>query len=402
MTVRRDKLWNRGKMKGGLRQRGLASWELALPLGGSKKRFVTFNAANLRAAQKERTRLLSEIEGGGIEPARITTGQYLTAFLRDTASVRVRARTLKGYSSVVRARLIPHLGNVPLGKLSASHVAAMLTALRAEGARLDTRGNTLSPYSIAATYRVLRLALNAAVKQGLLRYNPLRQLDVPKIPRQEMRALDRAEVQKLIEAAAEHEIRPVVILLIHTGLRRSEVCGLQWGDIDLTLGTLTVARGLHVLRRGERLYEPPKSRAGRRLIALSPTAALMLRTHRERMEARAATLGTTLTDHMPVFSRPDSTPMAPDTMSHQFSKIAEKAGLGKIGLHTLRHTHASLMLQAGIHPKIVQERLGHSSIQVTLDTYSHVMPGIQQAAALTFDASLRGEETARREPVPTG
>lgn len=123
-----------------------------------------------------------------------------------------------------------------------------------------------------------------------------------------------------------------------------------------------------------------------------------------QVEARAAALGVTVTDEMPVFSGPTFEPTSPDTVSHQLSEIGRKAGLGKIGLHTLRHTHATLMLSAGVHPKVVQERLGHSSITVTLDTYSHVMPGIQQAAALAFDSSLRAAPTpvTAREPQPVG
>ena len=271
-----------------------------------------------------------------------------------------------------------------------------------DNGRLDGRLGQLTPHYIAGAYRVLRLALNSAVQQGLIRANPIRQVDPVRVPRKEMRALDRSEVQRLLETARGHEIEPLIALLIHTGLRRSEACGLRWGDLDLTLGTLTVARGLHVLKRGEWQFEPPKSQAGRRMVALSPIAALALRRHGEMMEARAAILGVTLSDDLPVFGRPDFTPMLPDTVSHQFSKIAEKAGLGKIGLHTLRHTHATLMLQAGIHPKIVQERLGHSSIQVTLDTYSHVMPGIQAAAALAFDAALRGGPVPERERETVG
>jgi integrase len=137
---------------------------------------------------------------------------------------------------------------------------------------------------------------------------------------------------------------------------------------------------------------------------MSPTHALAIRDYFTQAEADALSLGVIVTDRMHVFCRPDFSPMLPNTVSHQFLKIATNAGLGRIGLHTLRHTHATLMLSAGVHPKIVQERLGHSSISVTLDTYSHLLPGIQQAAALGFDASLRGQQPSMpaREPLAVG
>jgi integrase len=143
------------------------------------------------------------------------------------------------------------------------------------------------------------------------------------------------------------------------------------------------------------VFTEPKSERSRRTIALSPSAILMLRDYREKLEHRAGELGTTITDTDLIFSRLDGTPLRPNTVTRCWNQVSKKAGLKHIRLHDARHTHATLMLKQGIHPKIVQERLGHSSISMTLDTYSHVAPGLQEAAAQKFDTMVN--PTSKKE-----
>jgi integrase len=154
------------------------------------------------------------------------------------------------------------------------------------------------------------------------------------------------------------------------------------------MATLSVVRTLHRLKGGQTVFLEPKTVKGRRSIALGPAAVLSLRDHRKQQEQLRAMLGSVLRENDLVFSQPDGSPPNPDTVSRAFTNIMHKASLSGVRLHDLRHTHATLMLQQGIHPKIVQERLGHATIAVTLDTYSHVLPGLQEAAALRFDEGL--------------
>lgn len=169
------------------------------------------------------------------------------------------------------------------------------------------------------------------------------------------------------------------------GMRWSELLALRWSDVDLLLCQLSVTRALHQLQGGNLVFRQPKTTKGRRLISLSPSTAIVLGKHREQQEQMKQNIGSTLTDNSLVFCHEDGSPLLPNSISHAWTKLANRAGLKGIRLHDARHTHASLMLKQGIHPKIVQERLGHASIQVTLDTYSHVAPGLQQAAANRFD-----------------
>lgn len=168
---------------------------------------------------------------------------------------------------------------------------------------------------------------------------------------------------------------------------------LRWKNVDLGLASLGVSAYLSVTEtvyklNGTYIIKEPKTSSGKRRIALPPSLALVLQQYRAERQAQRALLGKPLTDDDFVFTHPDGTLLDPSTVSHAFNNVIRRAGLPHIRLHDLRHTHASLLLRAGVHPKIVQERLGHSSIRVTLDTYSHVMGGLQEAAAQRFDDFL--------------
>ena len=168
---------------------------------------------------------------------------------------------------------------------------------------------------------------------------------------------------------------------------------LRWCDVDLIMGQISVSRSLHHLHDKSLIFRAPKTAKGRRTIALPPSATLVLREHREKQGQIRLLLGTRLEESDLVFSQTNRSPLLPDTVSHAWTKLAQRMGMKGLRLHDARHTHASLMLKQGIHPKIVQERLGHASIQITLDTYSHIAPGLQEAAANRFDEIL----TLKRE-----
>jgi integrase len=180
---------------------------------------------------------------------------------------------------------------------------------------------------------------------------------------------------------------------IFTGMRRSELLALRWQDVDLLLLQVSVNRSLHQIKGGRTVFRQPKTEKSRRLIALTPSTASLLQEYRNSQNILRESLGySKLTDADLVFCRYDGKPFLPNTVTHNWTKLVRRAGLSGIRLHDARHTHASLMLKKGIHPKIVQERLGHSSIQITLDTYSHVAPGLQQAAAKQFDEYFANEK----------
>jgi integrase len=247
------------------------------------------------------------------------------------------------------------------------------------------------------------VALKTALKWGLLPRNPADAVTPGKPRNREMQTWGESDVPRFLELEAVRDTPyyELFYLILFTGMRRSEALALRWCDIDLLLCQVSVNRGLHQLKDGSYIFTEPKSAKSRRTIALPPSAALVLREYKGKQEATKAMLGGALRDDDLVFSKLDGKPLRPNTVTRAWKTLAARAGLKAIRLHDARHTHASIMLKQGIHPKIVQERLGHSSIQITLDTYSHVAPGLQEAAAARFDEGLapRQKIEAEKEAV---
>lgn len=274
--------------------------------------------------------------------------------------------------------LIPSLGGIQLAQLRPEHLQKHYA---------DRLKAGLSTGTVRYYHAVMHKALSTAVKWGLLARNVADALDVPRVRRAEMQTWDEVEVNHFLEAAKETPYHVLFYTAIFTGMRRSELLGLRWQEVDLIFGQISVTRGLHQLRNGGYVVTEPKSVKSRRTIALPPSLALLLQEHKAKQTFERKLLGGTLQETDLVFGNLDK-PLRPNTVTNAWRFLAIKAGVKVIRLHDSRHTHASLMLKQGIHPKIVQERLGHSSIEMTLDIYSHVTPGLQEAAAQKFDTLI--------------
>jgi integrase len=248
---------------------------------------------------------------------------------------------------------------------------------------------------------VLHKALQTAIKWGLVNRNVADGVDVPRARRNEMQTWDEYEINRFLETAKDSPYYTLFHTALFTGMRRSELLAIRWCDVDFIFSQISVSRSLHHLKDGSYVFTQPKSAKSKRTIALSSFAIVVLREHREKQEVIRASLGIPLKDDDLVFNTPEGKPLRPNTITRAWSTLATRAGVKVIRLHDARHTHASLMLKSGVHPKIVQERLGHASIQITLDTYSHVAPGLQQAAAEGFDklVSPMYNNSSKNEPV---
>ena len=377
--------------RGSIRQRSKVrknSWTVQVYLGvdpaTGKKRYRSEAVVGTRAqAQRRLTELLRELDTGGVPgPSGLTVGEYLAGWLRDISAPAVRPRTLEGYQDHVRAYISPRIGRVPLARLTPNQVQSMESELVRSGGR---GGRSLSPRTVCQTHRVLHKALEDAVRMGLVSRNVCRLVDPPRFPRHEVRTLAWGEVIRLLEQVDNPLLRTLFLLAVHTGLRRSELCGLEWGDVDLERGVLSVRRGLVVQASGPRLREPKSGRG--RVVVLTEESAEALAGLRDRRSGNGDF----------VFCRRDGTPLKPDWVTYAFRRAARRAGFLGLRLHDLRHTHASLMLSEGVHLKVVSERLGHSSVAVTGDIYSHVQPSVQREAVERFGAAWRsgtaGSET---------
>jgi integrase len=378
-------------MKGHVRQRGPQSWAVVLDLGrdGTGKRRQKWHTVRgtKKDAQRELARLLHEINTDSyVEPSKMTLSDYLDQWLRDYARPNVSAKTFERYEEIVRLHLKPALGHHTLSKIQPLQIARYYSEALASG-RIDGSGG-LSARSVLHHHRVLRAALQQAVKWLLLPRNPADAVDPPRPKHREMRALDEADTAKLLRGSAESRLSLPVLLAVTTGLRRGEILGLRWADIDFENTSLAVRQSLEQTRDGL-AFKQPKTAKGRRVVALPGLAVEALRQHKVVQAKMKLALGSAYEDNDLVCAREDGTAWPPDTFSSAFVALIRRTGVPTVRFHDLRHTHATQLLRQGVHPKIVSERLGHATVGITLDVYSHVLPGMQAEAATRTDAALR-------------
>ena len=370
-----------------VKRKGSSNYTIVLQLGldpstGRRKQRWIAVEGNKREAESQLAELLhAQAEGALVTPSKVTLSQWLSQWLKDYAWPNLAPRTAEGYEHMIRKYIIPNLGNHKLTDLKPEHLQQYYSERLANG---------LGARTVRHHHVTLHIALKTAVKRGMIIRNPADAVDPPHFTRPEMHTISEADLTKFLDAAQETEYYPLFYLALFTGMRRSELLALRWSDVDLILCQAHVTRSLHHLRTGETVFRPTKTIKSRRSVALSPSTVQVLRDYKAKQEIAKLYDGRLSQNDDPIF------PWLPDTVTHAWLKLARKVGLKDVHLHSARHSHASLLLRQGVHPKVVQERLGHSSIQVTLDTYSHVAPGLQEAAARGFDDFIYTDKSEKR------
>jgi len=376
-------------MKGSIRQRSKGSWEIFYDMGADpvtgkrRQKSQTVKGTKRDAQRRLREVLLSIEQSSYVKPNKITLSEWLSQWLRDYVSMNTTDRTQESYSYIVEGHLIPSLGKVVLADLQPQDIQRYYAEKLNKG-RTDGKGG-LSGRSVVYHHRILSKALDYAVKMGVVVRNVANLVEPPRVKKVTMNTLSTEEVTRFLEAAKETDYYVFFATLLYTGLRRGELLALRWRNLDLTKGNLTVVETAYKLCNGDYIIKEPKTAHSRRSVTLSTSLIELFRAYRIDQELLRIQLGVSLNADDFVFIRPDGSPLNPSAVSLAFRRIIHKAGLKDIRIHDLRHTHATLMLQAGVNPKVVSERLGHASISITLDIYSHVLPGMQEAAVEKFD-----------------
>ena len=372
-------------MIGSVRKRGNQSWRLTIvgrdKNGNRKRKCVTVRGTRSEAQRQLREMLQPGDKGTSTGGATITVGKFLEQWLHDYAEINTSPVTTEGYRHKIRCHVLPKIGHVPLDQLTPQHVIGIYVGIQEDG---------LSRRTALHVHRILHGALNHAVKWAILTQNVCDAVDPPRPLQKQMAALDTVEVGQLLQAAEESPYRHIIFLAIYTGLRRGELLGLHWADVDLKHQTISVSRSVHRLVGQGLIVTEPKTRRSRRLVTLPPTAVKVLAALKTERMDQCVDLGANWSENNYVFCHPNGGPLSPDTVTHAFNRLVKRTEIPHVRFHDLRHTHATLMLKQGVNPKIVCERLGHSSVTITMDTYSHVLPGMQEQAALAFEAGLEG------------
>jgi integrase len=305
---------------------------------------------------------------------KVKVGDYLDQWLADSVKSTVRTSTYERHEEIVRLHIKPALGRVWLKKLTPAHVRGLY--------REKLESGLLAPATVRKIHSTLRKALSQALSDGLV---PINAADV-KAPRptpEEMRPLSEAEARTFLESTRESGDRfeALYVLAITTGLRRGELLGLRWEDVDLKRRTLRVGRAL-VREGGRHTLGETKTKRGRRQVKLTPRTVNALKVHRKKQLEEKMKFAGLFKEHGLIFASTVGTPVNPENLvNRSFKPLLEKAGLPEIRFHDLRHTCATLLLSRGVHPKLVQELLGHATIAMTLDTYSHYLPSMGDQAA---------------------
>ena len=389
-------------MQGHIRKQGRGSWESKFDLGRDPltgrriTKYVTFRGTK-RKAQDELTRLLAHRdEGGYVDPTKMTLGEYLRHWLAADIDRRVAARTAARHREIVENNIIPRLGGVPMRKLSGVHIEAFEAELQREGwtkrRRLPQNGEPeqrgLSAQTVLHVHRTLSQALSHAVRLGVLLKNPAAQVKPPRPEHREIKILGKDEIGTVLNAAKGTPLYLPVLVAVTTGLRRAELLGMRWSDLDLKAGTLTVNQALERIK-GEIAFKAPKTKTSRRRVTLPTVTVEALQAHRWAQAEERLMLGLGRDPRGLVFARPDGEPLDGVALTKAFRRLVAATGATPITFHGLRHTHISHLLMDGIHVKVVSERAGHANIAITLAMYAAYIPSMQADAALRVDAWLR-------------
>ncbi|HUV43536.1 MAG TPA: site-specific integrase [Dehalococcoidales bacterium] len=370
-------------MKGHIRKKGERSWQITLDTGtgpdGKRRRyFETIHSTRKSDAQKRLNELLVSVEKGlYAPPGRLTLAEHLKNWLDGYVRVNCSIRTLDAVQSIVEHHLIPTLGHTQLKHLHPQAIQAYY----------GKACEHLSARTVHYHHRILNQSLKYAVRQGYLGRNPCELVDPPKPRKRLMRTLTPSELEILLENASSNQFYPVIYTAVSTGLRQTELLGLMWRSIDLDYLSISVSQVLYK-RRGVCQFNEPKTSHSRRGVSMTPKLALFLREYKLERECLYQQLGKELTLDSLVFANAEGKPLDPGVLTHNFARIAKRAGLENVRFHDLRHTFASLMLLRKAKPKVISEALGHASVAFTMDTYSHIIEGMQEDAMALLDEVL--------------
>lgn len=370
--------------QGGITRHGPSGlWRARITVAGKAHASYHKSQAEARKALDALRRRAAD--GLDMSADRVTIADYLARWLEDTAALKLRPRTLEGYAQHVRDHLTPALGRLTLANLTPGHVQKMVGKLTAGG---------LSPATVQRIRATLRAALADAERKGMIGRNPARFVDLPKVERKHVEAMEPERAAAILEAVTGHRLEALYVLAMFTGMRQGELLGLPWKAVDLTAGSLTVTQALSRRKGGPPALAAPKTKRSVRTLPIPPAALAALRDHgeRQRFEERTAAGGWQNSAGL-VFVAQDGAPLDQSTATNGLRRCLAAAGLPRMRFHDLRHAYATLALASGANLREVQEGLGHADIGTTGNVYAHVSPATLRRVADNLEALVTGAKS---------
>ena len=366
----------RGNNEGSLYRRKDGLWCAQISLGGRR---LTKYAKTQKECRDWIKETISKIDGGlTFEATQLTLERFFELWLNGKELSR-RPGTVDNYRKIANTYILPRLGNMRLQEILPAHIKQLYLLLKQEGK---------GARSIQATHVVLHCALKQAVREGLLGRNPLDAVDRPRVEQAEPQILTEEQARQLLAVASGSLFETVFYLALITGMRKGELLGLKWSDLDSAKGSIQVQRQLQYLKPDGYILVPPKTKAGKRPIKLGQGMLAQLEKHRAHQELLKAAAGDKWQENGLIFTSSIGTYMDQSKVSKEFKRLLKKAGLPNLRFHDLRHTSLSLLLEMGTPVNTVQRRAGHSKASVTVDVYGHAMTGSQNQAADRMDEMM--------------
>jgi integrase len=369
----------RGHGEGSIYQRKDGRWAASISLEGGKRK--TFYGKTRKDVQEQLKTALYEQQHGKLATGpKQTVEQYFNRWLEEVHKPTIRISTYTKYRNLLDKHILPAIGNVQLNKLTLQKIQALYMLKLQEGYK---------PSTVHAIHEVIHRGLDQAIRWKYITENISEYASLPRVGKQENQTLTTEQAQKLLEAAKDHLLETLLTVALATGMRRGELLGLRWQDINFETMSLQVCRTVGFGKGRNYTVNEPKTASGRRRIILPQFAIDALKQHRIQQLERRLQVGSEWIDRDLVFSDSVGNYFPLSSLEYMFQVLLKKAELPHMRFHDLRHSAATILLTMGVHPKVVQELLGHSQISMTMDTYSHVLPSMQQEAMNKLDDAFR-------------
>lgn len=381
-------------MRGSVVKRG-GKWSIVFDLGrdesGKRKQKWIGGYRTKKEAQAALAEQVTAVEQGSyIPPANQSVAEFLVDW-GNQKKLQVRPSTWRSYEWTLNYHVIPHIGHLKLKQVTPNHIEKLYSTLR-ESPRPDGKPGTLSERTILHVHLILQNAFDRAIRWGLIGRNPCKLVDAPRPKKIEMKVWTKEQVQEFLKSSEEDTLYHVFLLLLTTGMRVGETLGLRWQDVDLDNARLTVRQQISFIHGGH-VFQPPKTKAGNRTIPIPQQVVHVLNQVKRDQKGKQRIFGDEYRVDLDLVCCTDKgTPLYHGNLTARWNALIKNAGVPRIRIHDARHTHASLLLQQGVNPKVVAERLGHANVSITLDTYTHLLPGIQEKAVDTFANEIFGEQ----------
>lgn len=344
------------------------------PITGKRRRTFKTVQGTKKDAENELVEMKHQLQKNGSvsTPSAIKLGDWLREWLSKHL-IKQQETTKASYRERAEKRILPYLQNIPLKNLKALHVQDWINQLNAEG---------LAPKSVKNIYLILSGSLEKAKKLNMIERNPCEGIELPTIERYEAEVFDEKEIQQCLQAAKGTDMNLIAVLELSLGLRRGELAALQWSDVDLEKGVVYITRS-RVIADGKKIVKAPKTRAGKRGLQIGDKVVTLLK--QEFCKYNDDIKHNNFVDSGYVIHKKDGTPYSPDSLTQKWIRFRKKHGLKTIRFHDLRHTCATQMVALKVADKTIQARMGHASIQTTLNIYAHCLPSMNKEAGDKLD-----------------